>query len=501
MSDAPLLKIVNVSKEFFGVRVLNKVNIIVNKGEVFGIIGENGAGKSTFMKILSGIYTPTEGEIYLEGEKIEIKDPLTAKRLGINIIPQEFNLVETLKVYENIFLGSELSKGFLLKKSEMKRKAEELLEELNVEIPVDMNAENLSVAQKQMVEITKAIAFESKIIIMDEPTTTLTEYEIRTLFDLIKRLKDKGVTIFFISHKLEEVKKICDKVLILRDGETITVKKIEEISIHEMAKLMVGRELSNIFPEKIKEDKETIFKVENLCLSKMIKNVSFYLKKGEILGFSGLVGSGRTELAETIIGIRKKNSGKIFLEDKEIEIKSPNDALKNKIAYLSEDRQDRGLILFFDIPKNITLSSLKKYSNFFIHKKKEKAKSLEYIEKFDIKTSSLETLLIYLSGGNQQKVYFSKLIDVTPNILILDEPTRGIDINAKTHIYKIIRDLAGLGISIILISSEMEEIIGMCNRVYVMKEGEIMGQLLENEINEESIMFLAAGLERKKEKV
>ena len=309
------------------------------------------------------------------------------------------------------------------------------------------------------------------------------------------------MTIFFISHKLEEVKKICDKVLILRDGETITVKKIEEISIHEMAKLMVGRELSNIFPEKIKEDKETIFKVENLCLSKMIKNVSFYLKKGEILGFSGLVGSGRTELAETIIGIRKKNSGKIFLEDKEIEIKSPNDALKNKIAYLSEDRQDRGLILFFDIPKNITLSSLKKYSNFFIHKKKEKAKSLEYIEKFDIKTSSLETLLIYLSGGNQQKVYFSKLIDVTPNILILDEPTRGIDINAKTHIYKIIRDLAGLGISIILISSEMEEIIGMCNRVYVMKEGEIMGQLLENEINEESIMFLAAGLERKKEKV
>lgn len=497
MDKDSLLKVVNISKEFFGVRVLDKVNISINKGEVFGVIGENGAGKSTFMKILSGIYTPSEGEIYLNGEKVEIKDPLTAKKIGITIIPQEFNLVETLNIYENIFLGEEITGKLLLNKSAMKKKAVDLLKELKVEIDPSEKISNLSVAQKQMVEIAKAIAHESKILIMDEPTTTLTEQEIKILFDLISNLKNKGITIFFISHKLKEVKEICDRVLILRDGKTISLKHANELSIHEMATRMVGRELDKIYPNKQKVVSKKIFEIKNLNLTNILKNINFYLNKGEILGFAGLVGSGRTELAETIIGIRRKISGEIILDGESIEIKSPLEAVKNKIAYLSEDRQGKGLILFFDIPKNITLISLKEYSNLFIHKKKEKKSASEYVKKFDIKARKLEMPLIYLSGGNQQKVYLSKLLDVKPNILILDEPTRGVDVNAKSQIYQIVRELANSGISIIFISSEMEEIIGMCDRVYVMKEGEITGELYNEEINEEKIMFYATGLARR----
>lgn len=497
MNEEILLQVVNLSKEFFGNRVLDSVNITLKKGEVFGIIGENGAGKSTFMKILSGIYTPTEGEIYLEGNKVEIKDPLTAKKLGITLIPQEFNLVETLTVFENIFLGGEISYKILLNKKEMKKRSKELLKSLNVELDVEQKVEKLSVAQKQMVEIAKAIAYESKILIMDEPTTALTEFEIKTLFNLIKELKNKGISVFFISHKLKEVKEICDRVLILRDGKTVSLCSIDELSLQEMAKRMVGRELNQIYPNKGKKPQKTILEIIDFNVPNMLKNINFTLKKGEILGFAGLVGSGRTELAETVIGIRKKSSGKIMLEGRQIYINSPLDAIKNKIAYLSEDRQGKGLILYFDIPKNITLVSLDNYSNLFIHKKKEKFKAQEYVDKFDIKTSRLETLLIYLSGGNQQKTYFSKMLDVTPQILILDEPTRGIDVNAKTQIYKIIRELADNDISIIFISSEMEEIIGMCDRVYVMREGEIMGELLEDQISEENIMYLASGLTRR----
>ncbi len=497
MNKEGILQVSNLSKEFFGNRVLDNVNITVYKGEVFGVIGENGAGKSTFMKILSGIYTPTEGDIYLEGEKVYIKDPLTAKRLGITLIPQEFNLVETLTVYENIFLGEEISKTVLLNKKAMKKRSEEILKSLNVNLDVEQKIVNLSVAQKQMIEIAKAIAHESKILIMDEPTTTLTDFETKTLFNLIRNLKSKGIVVFFISHKLKEVKEICDRVLILRDGKSVSLSNIEELSTHEMAKRMVGRELTQLYPEKNHNVGETILKIRNLNLQNTLKDISFDLKKGEILGFAGLVGSGRTELAETIIGIRRKNSGQIILNEREIDINSPLEAIKNKIVYLSEDRQNKGLILYFNIPKNITLSSLSNYANLFINKKKEKIKASEYIDEFDIKTPSLQTLLLYLSGGNQQKVYFSKVLDVRPEILILDEPTRGIDVNAKTQLYRIMRKLADSGISIIFISSEMEEIIGMCDRAYIMKEGEITGVLSEHELKEENIMFLATGLVRR----
>lgn len=494
-----ILETKGISKEFSGVRVLNNINIKIKKGEIFGIIGENGAGKSTLMKILSGIYFPTEGETIINGQKVEIKNRIISKSFGITMIPQEFNLIDTLNVYENIFLGNEYKKTVLLDKNQMKKKTKKLLEELNTEISPESKIQDLSVAQKQMIEIAKAIAYDSKILIMDEPTTVLTSHEINILYDLMKKLKEKGVSILFISHKLNEVKKICDRVMVLRDGNFISVDSIEEVDEEEMARKMVGRELSQIFPEKTEVKDGIKLKVVDLYLDDILKDINFYLKKGEILGFSGLVGSGRTELMETIFGIRKRTSGKIFYEGKEIDIKNPSDAFNNKIAYLSEDRQDKGLILNFDIPKNITLISLKKYTNFLIKKNKEKEKTKEYVDDFKIRAASLKNLLINLSGGNQQKVYLSKLMDTEPEILILDEPTRGIDVNAKREFYRFIKKLSEQGISIIMISSELEELIGMCNRIYVMKEGEIKGAVEKDEINEETIMFYATGVKERRE--
>ena len=308
-----LIKTQGISKEFSGVRVLDNIDIEINKGEIFGIIGENGAGKSTLVKILSGIYTPTEGKVFFEGNEVDIKDPLHAKVIGISMIPQEFNLINELNVYENIFLGSEITRKGFLKKREMKKRTVSLLEELKKSIHPEEKIERLSVAQKQMVEIAKAIAFDSKLLIMDEPTTVLTLNEIETLFDLMRNLKESGVTIIYISHKLKEVREICDRVMVLRDGKTISISQTDEADEEEMARRMVGRELSQVFPEKVSPSEEIVFQVENVTSHGLLEDISFGLRKGEILGFAGLVGAGRTELAETIIGIRKKDSGKISI--------------------------------------------------------------------------------------------------------------------------------------------------------------------------------------------
>ncbi|HPM95458.1 MAG TPA: sugar ABC transporter ATP-binding protein, partial [Mesotoga sp.] len=330
-----LIKTSGIAKEFSGVRVLDDINIEIEKGEIFGIIGENGAGKSTLVKIFSGIYNPTKGKLFFEGREVEIKDPIHAKAIGISLIPQEFNLINELNVYENIFLGSELTgKGFLAKK-DMKKRTRELLKELETTINPDEKIERLSVAQKQMVEIAKALAHDSKLLIMDEPTTVLTQNEIKILFDLMRRLKGRGVTIIYISHKLKEVKSICDRVMVLRDGIMISVTGTVELDEHEMAKRMVGRELSQVFPEKTEPSEEVVLEVKNLSVRGLLKDISFDLRRGEILGFAGLVGAGRTELAEAIIGIRKKEAGAMKVKGRTVEIKSPNDAVKNKIAYLS----------------------------------------------------------------------------------------------------------------------------------------------------------------------
>ncbi|HUM22535.1 sugar ABC transporter ATP-binding protein [Mesotoga prima] len=489
-----LIETKGISKEFSGVRVLDNIDIGIERGEIFGIIGENGAGKSTLVKILSGIYTPTEGKIFFEGKEVAIKDPLHAKMIGISIIPQEFNLINELNVYENIFLGSEITRKGFLNTREMKRRTISLLEELKKSIDPEEKIERLSVAQKQMVEIAKAIAYDSKLLIMDEPTTVLTLNEIEILFDLMRSLKERGVTIIYISHKLKEVRKICDRVMVLRDGQMISVSQTGEVDEEEMAKRMVGRELSQIFPDKVSPSDEVVFEVENLTINGLLENISFGLREGEILGFAGLVGAGRTELAEAIIGIRKRDSGKISIKGKPVEIKSPNDAVKNKIAYLSEDRQGSGILTSFDLIKNTTLISLPAYSKILINSKKEREKTKKYVDKFNIRAASLKTRLEFFSGGNQQKVSLAKSLDPEPEIFIFDEPTRGIDVNAKREIYRFMNELVNEGVSCILISSELEEIIGMCNRVVVMKEGRITGILEGEHINEEEIMLHATGL-------
>ena len=493
-----ILRASNICKSFSTVEVLHKISFEIERGEILGIIGENGAGKSTMMKILAGIHTPTSGEIFFEGEKVLINKPLDAKKIGISIIPQEFNLINDLSVYDNIFLGSEiLLSNRLLNKEEMKKRTRSLLHDLQVEISPDEKIENLSAAEKQMVEISKALAFRSKVLIMDEPTSVLTQHEIDILFDKMRKLKESGLTIIYISHKLKEVKAICDRVLVLRDGDFVLESKVGTISPEEMAKSMVGRELSQVFPEKNTPEDKVVFEVKDLSIPGLLENISFTLKKGEILGLGGLVGAGRTEVAEAIMGLRGISSGEITVNGSKVNIRNPQDAVGVGIGYLSEDRQGSGIITSFSVAHNMTLVSLKKYSDNFIQwidKIREKESSEKFRNLFNLKTPSLDTELEHLSGGNQQKVSFSKTLDTQPEILIVDEPTRGIDVSAKQEIYQFINSLVQKGLSCIIISSEIEELIGMCNRVVVMHEGKIPGILEEDSINEEEIMLYATGL-------
>ncbi len=493
-----LVQVLEICKDFSTVRVLHHVSFGIRSGEVLGIIGENGAGKSTLMKILSGIYQPTSGEIRLAGRRVDIRTPLDAKKLGISIIPQEFNLVKDLRVYDNVFLGSELRKksGFLDKKA-MKKRTAELLEELGVSISPEEKIENLSAAEKQMVEICKALAFQSRILIMDEPTSVLTQHEIAILFRLMNRLKREGMTVIYISHKLKEIQEICDRVLVLRDGHFVLDRPIGEISLEEMAQSMVGREISQIFPRKVPSRETPLLEVRHLSVPGLLRDVSFTLKEGEILGFGGLVGAGRTEVAETLIGLRPFSEGEVFLKGRKLDIRTPRDAVQAGISYLSEDRQGSGILTSFSVVHNTTLTSLPRYSPSrlqWICKGKERKAAEEYRELFNLKTPSLATPLEFLSGGNQQKVSLSKSIDIRPVVLIADEPTRGIDIAAKQEVYHFLSRIVRQGIACILISSEMEELIGMCHRVVVMQEGRITGILEGEDIREEEIMFCATGI-------
>jgi len=489
-----LVRTESLAKDFSGVYVLNDINVEILKGEIFGIIGENGAGKSTFIKLLNGTHLPSDGRILFDGEEVHLS-PTVSKRIGISTIPQEFNLVSHLKAYENIFLGQEFRRQLgLLDRKRMRRRASELMEQLQADVVPDAEVNDLSVAEKQMVEIAKAVAFNSRLLIMDEPTTVLTPIEIGVLFELMRRLKEQGVTIIYISHKLKEVQQICDRVMVLRDGDFISLDPVENLDEHEMANRMVGREMTQIFPEKACPGEEIALEVENLSVPGLLHSVSFSLRKGEILGFAGLGGSGRTELSETIVGIRKKSEGVIRIHGSECDIRSPSDAIAHRIAYLPEDRQGAGILTSFDVTSNITLSSLKQYARLLINRRKEQQKARTYVDSFDIKTTSLRTRLEFLSGGNQQKVSLAKSLDTDPSIFIFDEPTRGIDINAKMQIFRFIRALVDEGISCIFISSELEEVIGVCSRVLVMREGRIAGTLEDEQITEEEIMKLATGV-------
>lgn len=496
------LEVRNIVKEFSGVRVLDDVSFGIHPGEVMGLIGENGAGKSTLIKIICGIYQPTSGSIILNGEKVEVKDPIIGRSLGIGIVPQEFNLINHLSVFENIFLGNELHKkgGILLDKAEMRARSSKQMKALDMDVDVNSKISELSVAEKQMVEISKAMMLDSKILIFDEPTTTLTSKEVEVLFNLMRKLKEHGVTMIFVSHKLNEIKTICDKVTVLRDGKLIAVEDVNDVNEADIARQMIGRTFNKVFPPKIERDgTEVVLRVENLNVPGLVKDVSFYIRKGEILGFAGLVGAGRTETMEAVMGLRHKTGGKIEINGIETDIKCCKDAVKHKLGYISEDRKEKGIVQIFDIPKNTSLISVgSKYrKGLLIDHKAENKSADEYIKRFNIVAASTKNELRFFSGGNQQKVYLARWMDTDPEILILDEPTRGIDVNAKQEIYQFIHHLAEQNISCIVISSEMEEIIGLCSRVYVMKEGRITNCLSGGDINEEEIMFNATGLRGK----
>lgn len=493
-----LLEMKDISKAFPGVQALKGVNINLKEGEVHALLGENGAGKSTLIKILGGIYPSDTGDIYINGEKADIKNPNDAKEKGISIIHQEICLAGNMTISENIFLGREPISNNLTKSVNFKlmnEKTQEILDRLGLNLSPQMVVEELSIAQQQMVEIAKAISFNSKIIVMDEPTASLTDAEVEKLFAAIDRLKSNGVAIIYISHRLEELFEIADNVTILRDGEYIDTVAIKDTTKDDLVRLMVGRELGDFYTTKKDFSQGEILEVKNLT-NESIKNINFSLKKGEILGFYGLVGSGRTEVAKALFGIDNIAEGQILLENKRARISSPQDAIKQGIALVPENRKEQGLILIQSIAHNISLTVLEQFIKpFKVDFEKEREIVDYYGNRLSIKMSSLNQKVVNLSGGNQQKVVISKWLAAKPRILILDEPTRGIDVGAKSEIYQLINALAEKGIAIIMISSDLPEILNMSSRIAVMHEGRITKIMdnLNKENTQEEVMFYATG--------
>lgn len=490
----PLLQMKRISKSFPGVNALTNVQLDLHYGEVLALVGENGAGKSTLMKILTGIYEKDEGEIIFEGKPITPKNTKEAQELGISIIHQELNLMQDLTVAQNIFIGREPTTGFnfFLKEKELNERASKLFESLNINLNPETKISKLTVAKQQMVEIAKALSFNAKILIMDEPTAALTESEIETLFNIIRRLKENGVGIIYISHRMEELKVISERITVLRDGQYIDTLQTDKTDINEVVSLMVGRELFiESKKRQIQEDSVNKLEVKNLT-NHYVKDINFELKKGEILGFAGLVGAGRTEVARAIFGADPIQRGEIYIDGKKVTIKQPSDAVKAGIGYLSEDRKRFGLMVNMNVSENIFISSINKYlKGPFVKESIIKKISEEYKEKLDIRTPSIFQKVNHLSGGNQQKIVIAKWLLRDSDILIFDEPTRGIDVGAKGEIYELLDQLAAEGKSIIMISSELPEILRMSHRIIVMCEGRITGELTSEEATQEKIMNYA----------
>ncbi|RDU22330.1 sugar ABC transporter ATP-binding protein [Anaerosacchariphilus polymeriproducens] len=487
-----VLEMTDIVKEFPGVRALKGVQLKLRPGTVHGLMGENGAGKSTLMKCLIGIYHKNSGKILFRGEEIDYPDTHTALESGISMIHQELSPIPYRSVSENVWVGRQPMKGIIVDHKKMREDTLALFKRLEISIDPDEMMGNLTVAQMQMVEIAKAVSYDSDIVIMDEPTSSLTETEVGHLFRIIRQLREQNVAIVYISHKLDEIFQICDELTTMRDGEYIATDRAEDITIDELIQKMVGREVNEMFPKVDCPIGETVLKVENLSAGKAVKNVSFELRKGEILGFAGLVGAGRTETVEAIFGMRHKTSGKIYKDGVELNIKHPEDAIGNGIALLTEDRRGNGIVGVRSIADNTILANLGAYGFPLNHKKIRKDVD-EYVAKLNVKTPNNEQLIMNLSGGNQQKVLVARWLLKNPDILIVDEPTRGIDVGAKSEIHSLITKLAGEGKAIILISSELPEVMGMSDRILVMHEGEMTGILSRDEFSQETIMKYATG--------
>lgn len=495
MSEQYLLEMKNICKYFPSVKALEEVDFSLKAGEVHALLGENGAGKSTLIKVLGGIYIAEKGEIFIEGQKVNIDGVVPARDAGISIVHQELVLVPYMTVAENIFLGREPGSKFNINRQKMSEDAQKLLDTYEMGINADTLVEKLTIAQKQMVEIVKAISFNSKILVLDEPTSSISDKEVNFLFDTIRNLTKQGVGVIYISHKMSELQEICDRVTVMRDGQAVGTKVVKETTNDELISMMVGRELKQYYTRDFVEDDdlEVVLKCEHISDGKMSKDASFELKKGEIIGFAGLVGAGRSETMKAIFGLSAERKGDIYVKGEKVNIKSPIDALKCGIALVPESRKDEGLYSVQSVRFNSTIEVLSEFiKNLRVNTKREEEITQEYIDKMSTKTPSQEQIIGNLSGGNQQKVMIGRWLATNPDILILDEPTRGVDVGAKAEIYSIMNDLAKSGVSIIMISSEMPEIINMSDRIYVMAEGVVKGCIDHREVTQEKIMQLAA---------
>jgi len=501
-----ILEMNNIIKDFPGVRALDHVNFKLEKAEIIALVGENGAGKSTLMNVLSGVwpYPTYEGDIYLDDEIVRFENTREAEEAGIGIIHQELNLLPDLSVAENIFLDRQpLNKFGGIKWNEIYHEAAKVLTRLNMDIDPRIDLGDLTVGKQQMVEIAKALSLDTRILVFDEPTSALTDSEIKELFTVINDLKASEVSMIYISHKMEEIEEIADSVVVLRDGATIGDKiQIKNVTIEEIINRMVGRDIADLFPKKSFERKEKTLEVKNITIPDpfnpekyLVEDVSFKAYKGEILGISGLMGAGRTELVNAIFGVYgKKRQGKIFYDDRELKIESPADAIKNGIALITEDRKELGLLLDKDLVINMTLPSIEKFSsNFVMDYLAERNIAEKYVNELNIKTPNLDVNVEKLSGGNQQKVVIGKWLITESNVLILDEPTRGIDVGAKTEVYRLMNQLVERGVTVIMISSDLPEIMGMSDRILVISEGKKTAVLEHEEADQETIMKYATG--------
>ena len=491
-----VLEMENISKEFPGVKALDNVQLKLKPGTVHALMGENGAGKSTLMKCLFGIYEKNSGKILLDGVEVNFKSTKEALENGVSMVHQELNQVLQRNVLDNIWLGRYPMKGFFVDEKKMYNDTINIFKDLDIKVDPRKKVADLPIAERQMIEIAKAVSYKSKVIVMDEPTSSLTEKEVEHLFKIIKKLKESGVGIVYISHKMEEIKMISDEITILRDGKWISTNDVSKISTEQIISMMVGRDLTERFPKKDNKAKEMILQVKNLTALNQpsIQDVSFELYKGEILGIAGLVGSKRTEIVETIFGMRPKEHGEIILKGKTVKNKSPEDAIKNGFALVTEERRSTGIFSMLDVAFNSVISNLDRYKNKFkLLKNKDIEKDTKWIvDSMRVKTPSYSTKIGSLSGGNQQKVIIGRWLLTEPEVLMLDEPTRGIDVLAKYEIYQLMIDLAKKDKGIIMISSEMPELLGVTDRILVMSNGRVAGIVKTSETNQEEIMELSA---------
>ena len=493
MSGQYLLEMKGICKSFPGVKALQDVNLQLKAGEVHALLGENGAGKSTLIKVLGGIYHAEKGEIIIGGQKTDIDGVVAARHAGISIVHQELVLVPYMTVAENIFLGREPGTKMNIDRKKMVEDAQKLLDTYEMHINANMLVEHLTIAQQQMVEIVKAISFNSRILVLDEPTSSISDKEVGFLFDTIRNLTKAGVGIIYISHKMSELAEICDRVTVMRDGQTVGTKVVKETTTDDLIALMVGRELTNYYTRDYQEPGEVVLKCEHISDGKMAKDASFELCKGEIIGFAGLVGAGRSETMKAIFGLTPHATGDVYVKGKKVKIQSPVDALAHGIALVPENRKEEGLYQVQSVRFNSTIEVLGSFiRHLCVDGRKEEEITQKYIDMMDTKTPGQEQVIGNLSGGNQQKVMIGRWLATNPEILILDEPTRGVDIGAKAEIYAIMNELVKQGMSIIMISSELPEIINMSDRIYVMNEGRITGCLDHDAVTQESIMALAA---------